>query len=79
MAKQKTSLERSHSGKSNILLTLLCLFSALCFGLIFVFLGLGFSNKIVLIAYGTPLFWILIGASALLEVLCLILFNSFKR
>lgn len=79
MAKQKTSLERSHSGKSNTLLTLLCLFSSLCFGLIFVFLGLGFSNKIALIAYGTPLFWIGTGASTLLGALCLVLFNSFKR
>ena len=79
MSKQKTSLERSHSKKSNTLLTLLCLFSALCFGLIFFFLGLGFSNKIALVACGTPIFWIGTGASALLGVLCLVLFNSFKR
>jgi len=79
MAKQKTSLERSHSNKSNTLLTLLCLFSTLCFGLIFVFLGLGFSNKIALITYGTTIFWIGTGTSTLLGLLCLVLFNLFKR
>ena len=67
-----SSLARSHSKSSNAKLTLLCLFSVICFSSLWVFLGLyqDIDKTISLIG---------IISSGLLTLLCLLLFNKFKR
>ena len=73
---EKTSLERSHSKKSNTILTLLCLFASLCFGLLWSIIGL--QEQIINIA-GEWLYWLGTIVSSFLCILCLLLFNFFKR
>ena len=68
----KTSLEKSHSKSSNAKLTLLCLFSVLCFSALWVCLCFLKDDNI---AYIIPA----CIASAILSFLCLLLFNKFKR
>ena len=67
----KTSLEKSHSAWSNTKLTALCVFTILVVTLFWVSLGLkSFLDKLFLpcvIGFG------------ILSVLCLLMFNKFKR
>ena len=70
------SLKRSHSTWSNTKLTSLCVVTIILFSL--VWLVLGFKDFIE--TYTSSLvFYIALGSSALLTILCLLGFNKFKR
>ncbi|MDE7100485.1 MAG: hypothetical protein K2O05_01365 [Anaeroplasmataceae bacterium] len=72
---EKTSLEKSHSKWSNAKLTMLCVLATIFVSVFWLLLGLnGLDNFLNKIAY-----YCLLGASALGTILCLVLFNKFKR
>ena len=73
---EKTSLEKSHSKKSNAILTFLCLFAALCFGALWAIIGL--QNQITKVV-GEWLYWLSLIGSGVLCAFCLFLFRIFKR
>ena len=70
------SLKRSHSGWSNTKLTALCVVTVILFSLVWLLLGLR-VKAIELV--GATVFYIALGVSAALTVICLIGFNKFKR
>lgn len=68
----KTSLEKSHSVWSNTKLTFLCILTIIAVTVLWGTLAL-FTVLPKIVCY------ILLGCSAGLSVLCLLLFNKFKR
>lgn len=70
--KNNTSLAKSHSKSSNAKLTLLCLFSIVCFSALWVFLAMFNDLDKTISLIGTI-------TSGVLTFLCLLMFNSFKR
>ena len=70
------SLKRSHSGWSNTKLTALCVVTVILFSLVWLLLGLRVQVTNLL---GATVFYIALGVSASLTILCLIGFNKFKR
>ena len=73
MAKtEKTALEKSHSKSSNAKLTLLCLLAAVAFAALF-------ASLMLIPKLPTYLSIILIAASAIILVLCVLLLKAFKR
>ena len=70
--KEKTSLEKSHSFKSNFVLTFICLMISVSFSGLFVIFAL--KDKI-----SSPLNYIILGIFGGLFVLNTILLSRFKR
>lgn len=66
-----TSLEKSHSKSSNFKLTLLCIVAIISVTLFWIFLAQ--------IASGETIMIILTVCFGVLSLLCLLLFNAFKR
>ncbi len=69
---EKTSLEKSHSKWSNTKLTALCIIASFAVSLFWLFLGLKDQLH-------QAVFYVGLGASLVVSVLCLVLFNHFKR
>ena len=70
----KTSLEKSHSAWSNTKLTFLCILSIIVYSLLWVSVGL-----LVFKVITNALIYVMVGVFAVLTVLCLLMFNKFKR
>ena len=70
------SLAKSHSTWSNTKLTALCVVTVILFSLVWLLLGL--KDKVISLTSGT-VFYIALGVTAALTLLCLIGFNKFKR
>lgn len=72
MAREKTSLEKSHSAWSNLKLTLLSLVTVLSTSAFWATLAL-------IDILSTPLFIGILATSALVTLMCIALFSRFKR
>ena len=70
------SLQKSHSAWSNTKLTTLCVVTVILFSIVWLLLGL--RDKLIPVISAT-VFYIALGVSAALTLLCLIGFNKFKR
>lgn len=66
-----SSLQKSHSKSSNFKLTLLCIVAIISITLFWIFLSL--------IASGETIMIVLTTCFGILSLLCLVLFNAFKR